>query len=86
MKNIPIRSMPADSLDDLDDESIERTRSRLRVCDVADDVASKLSVICALLDSDSLMHLDSNDRLCADRMILDSLRECITLLRAERGL
>lgn len=84
-KDIPIKSMPSDSLDFVSDPAIlERSKARLRVCDAADTVSSKLTVLCALLDSDKYQELDDNDRYCAQRLIYDTLQECIDLLRVSK--
>ena len=87
--NLPLKSMPADSLSSIDDSlsSIDdsdvfaRNRALLRVADAADIVSSKLTVLCALIDSDKYEELDDNDRYCAQRLIYDTLQECIALLR-----
>ena len=80
--NLPLKSLPADALSSIDDpDLIERSKARLRVCDAAMTVSSKLTVICALLDSDKYEELDDNDRYCAQRLIYDTLQECIDLLR-----
>lgn len=84
--NLPLKNMPADALSSIDDhELLERSKARLRVVDVADDVASKLSVVCALMDSDRYSELEDNDKCCAERLIIDTLNDCIDLIRSARG-
>lgn len=84
--NLPLKNMPADALSSIDDpELLERSKARLRVVDAADVVASKLSVVVALVDSERYNELSDNDKCCAERLIIDTLNDCIELIRAARG-
>lgn len=55
----------------------------VKVIDNSDTVASRLNVLTCLLRSEKFETLDANDICCAHTLILDTLEECVSILRNE---